>query len=438
MEATAEITLDADEEIGLEGLLEVVRDAGVVHGVDEEGCRTLIKIAARSTPGACTKRIVARGDAPTTGEEGRVELTCEQEPEPAPDDDGNETIDFRDRGAFISVARDELLARVIHPGEGEPGRDVRGKPIPPIKGKPAKPPKGKNTKLVAKGTEVRAARAGQLRVAADKLDVVDLVVVSGDLDFHTGNIECGGAAQVTGDVLPDFTICAGEEVTVGGSVDAAIILSGDKVVVRQGIVRKSLVQAKGQVTAGFISGAYVDSEADVVITKECRESTVIAGGAVLIPGKGRVCGGQLIAGERIEVGIAGQPSGVRTVLTAGVEAFSELRRARLTADRSKDGASLKRLTKLVELVRPEQLDQLEQLRGRRLEHQQAADRELETLAARRQAPDACEICVRDRVYEGVQIRIGGALLDITEERPGGTFVLDSASGEVIDKTQEES
>jgi uncharacterized protein (DUF342 family) len=74
-----------------------------------------------------------------------------------------------------------------------------------------------------------------LRCVDERVEVIDLIKVSGNLDYNTGSIECEGSVRVEGDVLPDFHIRAGGDVSIGGVVDAAEVTAGGAVVVRQGI-----------------------------------------------------------------------------------------------------------------------------------------------------------------------------------------------------------
>jgi uncharacterized protein (DUF342 family) len=120
------------------------------------------------------------------------------------------------------------------------------------------------------------------------------------------------------------------------------------------ISRGSRVHSETEITAGYVSGAYLECEGKVTILREAVHSTVVSGDSIMIPGGGRVIGGALLARRRISVGVAGHVNGLRTTLAAGVNPFKDLRAAKLTASIDQHHSVRKRIGRMAELTTPGQ------------------------------------------------------------------------------------
>ena len=146
---------------------------------------------------------------------------------------------------------------------------------------------------------------------------METINFAGNLDYKMGSIEGAGAVRGEGDVLPGFHIRAGGDVTIEGVVDSAEVRTEGALLVRQGVLPGSRVYAKGEIKVAFVSNATMESGADITVLKEAVHSRLLAAGIITIPGTGRVLGGNLQAGKRIEVGVAGHRKGFPTTLVAG-------------------------------------------------------------------------------------------------------------------------
>jgi len=425
MEATAEITRDSDEEtIDLQALERATGEAGVSHGIDRAAGEELLGSANTSPVGKRVRGCVAHGSPPIDGSDGQLQVVVESSQQEVGTETNGGTIDFRDRGAHTPIEQDQLLALLVPPTTGTAGRDVRGKQIPARPGRKATFPPGQHTKLAAGGSELRAARPGDLNISTNRISVEDVIRVPGDLDFRVGSIECEGSVQVEKDVLPGFTIRAGSDVRIGGSVDASIVMARGAVQIHSGAVRGSRIYSEGTISVGHLNEAHVECIGDVTIRKVCAQSTVVAGGAILA-GSARAIGGKAVARERVELGVAGQPAGGLTVLAAGEDRLEEVLRARLGADHKKPSPS------------PKEKRSHELMASQLLAKQQAIEAEMakkmvEMMSTAEPPGPAAQVRVNQRIHEGVRVQLGAAQLDIKETRAGGTFLLSQESNEIVE------
>jgi uncharacterized protein (DUF342 family) len=290
---------------------------------------------------------------------------------------------------------------------------------------------GQGTKVEAGGTELRAARAGDLRCAGDLIEVMDMIRVPGNLDYTVGNIDCEGLVRVEGDVLPGFHIRAGGDVWIGGVVDNAEVTTADAVTVAQGVLGGSRISGRRGIKAGYVRDAYIESDTNILIAREALNSTVVCGDAIVISEGGRVVGGRLFAQNRIEVGIAGQEKGTPTTLAVGVNPLKELRAAKLAADMNQARGVQKRVGRIKEIAKPDHHEILDQLLARATKKHKGSAEELAKLAEDKARLAECRIKVRREIHTGVRIRIGTDDLIIEDEFKGATFQYDFESGQVV-------
>jgi uncharacterized protein len=269
------------------------------------------------------------------------------------------------------------------------------------------------------------------------LDVAELLVVSGDVDYGTGNLLLSkGSVRVGGTVRSGFTVEVPGNVLVGGMVESARVVAGGDVLVRGGIFMSgdeaAFVQAGGMVTANYTHNAQVQAGGDVTValaivgSKTNKGSRITSGGSVRVTDpKGRIMGGTVVCGRVLEVFDAGSERGMATTLVLNQETpavgalIKEMRELKALKERSVfvlgegDGAlALARLP-------GERRDEARALLGQR-DNIESRIRQIQRILAE-MAQDyvarvaSARIVIHGTAYPGVAIKMGGAALYI--ERP---------------------
>jgi len=234
MEAVAEVKAARDEVLDLSAIKEALETASVSYSISDESCEELAQLITEEPSGRPVRLAIARGTLQVDGEAGSVRMIIESDRDAIGVADESGTIDFHNRGSFTFVEKGQLIAKIVSHTSGTAGKNVCGGVIPARAGERAALSAGEGASLVAGGTELRATRDGDLRRTDDRIEVTELIRVPGNLDFDLGSIECEGSVRVEGDVLPEFHIRAGGNVTIGGGVDGAEVTAGGEVIVRQG------------------------------------------------------------------------------------------------------------------------------------------------------------------------------------------------------------
>jgi uncharacterized protein (DUF342 family) len=420
MEAVVEVDEAADDT----AILRALTVAGVVHGIDAHACKHAV-----ATTGT---HVVARGDPPIRGLDGRIEMAVEFHRSNVGVARGSGSIDFHERGSFTSIEKDQLIARILPPTPGIPGKNVRGIGIAATPGTRARLSAGKNTKIEADGEELRATIAGDLRMNGDTIEVLDMIRVAGNVDFAVGSIDCEGPVRVEGDLLPGFHIRAGGDVWIGGVVESAEVNSRGNVTIAQGVLGGSRIQASGYIKVAYTREAYLESGGSITISRESVNSTVVAGDSIHIPGDGRVVGGRLLARNGIDAGSVNFVQGVPTILAAGVNPLEELRALRLKTSIHRADSLERRIGKIKGLTAPDGPHEvLDKMLERTAQKREGIKDQLTDLNANMAEPAACRVQIRKEVHPGVCIRIRSGELTVRNDCGAATFSYDSDSGQVV-------
>jgi len=407
---------------------------------------------AREANKAVENVLVAQGQAPVHGENGRLEVLCGDHGCAEPPDE-KARIDYRDRGQFPVANPGDTIARVHPPTKGVPGRDIYGIVVPARDGVPLRVQLGKNVEALEGGSSFRAKTAGVVLTAKGTLDVSELLNVPGDVDYGTGNIQMSqGSLRVGGTVRTGFMVKAPGQVLVEGMVESARIIAGGDVIVRGGIFMSgdeaAYVEAGGSVTAAFTHNAMIQAGGDVTValsmvgSKSNKGSRVTTGGFLRVSDpKGRIMGGTVVSAKGVEVFDAGSERGMATTLvlsheTPEISALAkELRELKALKGRAMfvlgEGDGAMALARLSDERRAEAEDLLArrdniEARIKQIQRSLAelAQEYLERVASAR-------IIVRGTAYPGVAIKMGGRSLHLERPLEHCVFSWDVQNKEIV-------
>jgi uncharacterized protein (DUF342 family)/DNA-binding response OmpR family regulator len=306
--------MDLPGMIPLSSLLNYLRDQEICFGIigDEAIEAWISNLETEKQP-----FVVARGKAPIASEDGHIKFYFKNDFTNPGKLQSDGTIDFRDRGAIPYVHKGDLLAEKTPAKEGKEGRDVFGSPIlveealDPIF-------------IFGSGTEIKeenelaiyAAIDGQPHVdAMGNITVNPELMIKGDVDFETGNIDFNGNIIVKGIVKEGFTV-KGISLTAQEIEGATIELSGD-LYISAGITETTITSV-GNVHAKFINHSIVAGFGDLIIQKEIIDSEVTISGACQNPA-GHIISSKISAKQGIDAGKIGTSSSKPALLKIGVD-----------------------------------------------------------------------------------------------------------------------
>ena len=416
--------------ISEEEIVKVLKDEGVIVGIDHTAILQAVKKRDEENC-VVTDVIVARGTLPLHGKDAYFRFEMDIGPV-AGTELGNGRIDFRERKVFVGVEEGQLIATKVPFTEGTPGKNIFGDMIAQKPGKDIKVVVSGDVEFSLASNEVRARLAGILSVTNNiNIKVQAKQVISGDVDFETGNIESKNSVEISGSVKPGFSVQARGDVAVGGNIQDSFVETKGNVVVRGGLIgEKSRVKARGDVDIVFTERGYIYSGGTVLVRKQSYYSTILSDGSIHCNEGSIVLGGLLLCGGNFSCATVGSGNAEAGIIGAGI--FYNRYRLLLELRQEIDELEEK-ITKLLQLkgenVREETKckgmeDELTQLKKRvdRLNLIPGTPEES------RNEPfmNRCEatIDIHGSVITGTQIRIGNAMLNLDKDYIGVGFFLD--------------
>lgn len=423
--------------VDIEKLKSALLKHNVVVGIEEEELWELLE--AGKTYIATLK---IKGIPPTPGEDAKIEYLFHTEPEktgPEIREDGR--VDYRSISVIESVQKGAPLVQKIPPTFGKPGKTVTGKEVPAVKGKDIdlKFIAGKGTVLSEDGLQILADIAGRPAIVNNRVCVLPVYEVRGDVDFKVGNIDFIGNVVVGGNVTSGFSIKSGGDIEIFGNVDEGVFIeAAGKVVIKGNIYGKGKtnIVAGGDILTRFVNAATLKAKGNIKIMEAAMDSTLIAGKKVLVEGgkKGLIVGGLVRAGEEVRAITIGNAYATLTEIEVGInpELREELKNLEEKISQDQDNLnktqnaieSLKQLQKQLGELPPAKKELL--LKLTRVQFQLMGqlktnvEKKLQLEESLKQSISA-RVAVADTVYPGVKITIKRAITFIKEEMKFVTF-----------------
>ena len=237
-------------------------------------------------------------------------------------DDDSGRIDYWERAEKRAVTEDQLVAVVLLPVDGKPGRTLQGNDVAVPKPKPARLRNGKGVRAEELDDRIHlyAAVSGRITFKDGTVTVDDVYTIRGDVGIETGNINHSGALVVQGDVKEGARIECEGDVLIKGMVEPCDISCGNNLTVGGGIIgdEEHRIDVVGTVQARYLNEVTLRCGSDVTVISQIDHSHVETLGKIDIP-KGRIAGGEVTAYKGIQTGHAGASSATGTKIMAGVD-----------------------------------------------------------------------------------------------------------------------
>ncbi len=303
-------------------ILSALQELGVVKGVDSN---SIDRALADFKKG---KQIpIAYGTPPVPGEDGHWELLIEIADKKTPETRLDGSVDFHHLNQFTEVKENLPLARHRAPKPGVPGIDCFGKEVAPRKPSDSHWRLGEGTKFDPNDSDyVLAARNGVLRQRGESLSVQEVLVIEGDVDYRTGDIDVRVPVRITQDIKPGFIVRSKSNVMVGGCVQSATVDTGKDLIVAEGILGDPpcTIRVGGSLKAHYVQNANLDVQGNLHVSNSLVDCIVNCTGEMEVGEK--VVGSQLLIEEKLVVETVGSEMGMGSRIFIG---FSETERRAL-------------------------------------------------------------------------------------------------------------
>jgi uncharacterized protein (DUF342 family) len=315
---TAELLLDesAEREIITAGLCRVMlEEAGVLWSPEVE--QAVNQYVATMPPlGTEHRMVVARSHPPVHGLDEQIIWCIEYHP-PSSDE---KQVSHYERSPFIVVSSQQVIGKRIPATSGTDGTDVTGRILP------AKPGRSNTiqldeTILVDGQRQLIAQSSGVLMREGGKASIRHKLVVSGNVDFATGNIDFPGPVEVKGGIRDCFIVRTTDDLEVFKLIESATIDCRGSLRAHSGIATNGMTQLTigRDLTAHYLNNVRGCVGGSATINREIINCELHVEKQLHCP-SGSVIGGNVTVAHEAIVGSVGSTACVRTRLVLGTNA----------------------------------------------------------------------------------------------------------------------
>lgn len=405
-----------------------------VHGV-KSGLRTNEIAAslkkARSDDRTHFRMTVASGTPPCDGVNARLVID-EKISSGRLLSDGS--IDYHEKSYPWNVKTNDVIGHVIPRRVEKNGISVTGEIIKAI---PAE-----ELKLILDGVtqgkdgKLRAAGNGILLIEGLKIRVTDNLVINGDIDQNTGNINTDTTVVINGYVKPGYTVKARKgDVVVQENVEDGYIYARGSIVIKTGIRgTRSEIASAGNIRTTFSENARLMTPGNVVVTSNVIGCDIWCKGNMKVgesqASNSSLIGGITRVGKCLEVTNLGADSYNRTVVLLGPSPATVKRYRKMTEQLEERKQEMNDLEKLYKHYKQEPGGNQKMILQKIAKTGAVKSKECERLRTRQQALHGiitkarqARIIVRKNVFPGVVVQLLGQTYEVKEKRGPGAFHL---------------
>lgn len=313
-------------DVSVEKVNEEIKAAGITSGIDFNNIKRIVNDKVYEVS-AC----IARAVEPKKGANGYINFRFDKEHKLKPHQNEFGVANFRELNAIVPIHKNDVIADIVFPTEGVPGKNIFGELIPAEAGIQPKISLGKNTLVTLDGTKIIANCDGHIVFGNGSFQVEEAVTIKTDLDISVGNINFLGDVHIKGNVMEGFTVNAGKNIRIDGSVFGGEIVAGGNVTIVGGCIN-SKVTCDGNVDIGFCENAEIFCKGDVS-SKQFAFCNVFCYGALTAKtNKGVICGGKITSMHDVTAGVIGSVKYTPTEIYIGDGSVLYMRKRETEAD----------------------------------------------------------------------------------------------------------
>ncbi len=433
MKATADLYPPAEggAPLAIEQAQKLCARLGIVRGQDWEGL-SQATMTCNLDHAVLRDVVVAEGltAEPVVIEHSLAVERFRSRPQPPPDDALR--YDFHERPALTIVRKGELLANHVPSSVGCTGYDIRGRELPSPRVSAKGVVAGKNTESQENGivAMVDGILAPLDAEGNGTLAVEEVLLIHGDVDYHTGHIVFPGDVVIDGAVSDGFKVYSGATIHCRATIDAFDVNAKQDLICDQGIIgrKKAQVRVGGELHAKFIQNCRVAVRGNVQVQTGIIASRVYSLGRIDLGDKGVIMGGEVYAIHGIKAHRLGNQAHQSTFIHAGTD---------FTVQQRLDQANEKLRILAIGALHAKAESAGRQ--GPALDHFLARTKEAEDklhfligeLLGSLDADEDAVVEVTGEIFPGTVVEICRVTIEVDELLPGCRFRLDKAAGRIL-------
>ena len=405
-------------DITVEKIKKVLDENFVSYGILEDEIKLAVE-QKRYNENICA----ARWTPPVNGVDGMVQYYFNKEKHVAPVEDEQGVVDYKNLGLVNNIVEGTPIAEINPPTEGTPGTDITGKRVAQKPGVPAKYNIGSGTALINDDTQIIASTSGNLVFKNGAFNVEEKIVINGDVDVSSGNIDFIGDVMIKGGVFEGFRVASKRSVTIMGLVTSAEIFADGNVTVKGGVINSKIV-SRQNVKVGFCENSTITADGSIESPSFVGGELFAAEKIIATGGKGIMVGGKYTALNGVEASVIGSENYTKTVVTLGNNAVLSEERETLEKENAAMDDQVDQLGKILLTLDehakkgklpPERLQMQTDARRNRLRLQNQIRTNKKRIAEIDEALQLMQnlfVSVKRILYPGVTLRINSSVLKV--------------------------
>lgn len=334
-----------------QAILDFLSRKGIRYGILEESIRRILN------HGYAHRELIAQGLPPLVGGNVRFESLVQDKQQryeaifqrlPRPEDE-----QWLQRLMGMVVSPQQPIVKRLGSTRGAPGLNVFGQVVAGIRGQDVPFPPFRNAVISVDDSSLLLSSIEGIPSLQMPhfIEVIPLTVLHKDVK---DSAYYRGTVAVTGNIGDYVRIRAERDILVLGTVDAAVLLSGRHIWIRQGVKGKgtAVIKAKEKILVRFAEQATVEAGSEIQAESLQHCFSVCLGQVHL----GYLHGGELHSASSIYLGVAGS-TGIDTSIHAGDKHYLMMHFREIQEQRDEIG---ERLNRMKETLSSKELFQNEQ------------------------------------------------------------------------------
>ena len=422
------------------GIKAILKKEKIASGIDEDAIERIV------SQKLCDEKVlIAKGKPATTGENGRFEFLFNSEIKKNPKMLPDGSVDYKNTKYFQMVKEGDKIAEYVSATRGESGYTVKGRFLTAKPGKEVPPLKGQGFYMSEDKREYFAKVDGKIEIKNRLLMIEKVLIIKGDVDLISGNVDFVGDVHVKGDVASGMVIKAKGQVVVSGHVGAAIIEAGEDIILKSGISGndKAVLSAGGDIHGKFFESATIRTLGNLYANSILNSEIEVAG-VIQTNGKhGTIIGGKVHATGGITVGTIGSIAEIPTQVECGINEGWVRDEQRLQGIKKKTRVELGMVLKALDAFqhldecgnhaiqedpRKKKLLKAKSIKEVELE---ALDSKIEELQNKIKSASHAKITVTNKVFRGAKIILHEHTMYTTKEYVNVSFIIKDGQVDTI-------
>ncbi|BEP29350.1 DUF342 domain-containing protein [Helicovermis profundi] len=346
---SAFLTIIKYEEFSIkrEEIISALSAKNITYGIEEEAIDFIVQ-----NPHEVSDVKIAIGKPHINGKDGEIIYKIKKDKKIKPKILPNGNVDFKDLSFITSIKKGQILAEMIPPTKGSKGTTVTNKVINAKSGKMINFKFGKNVELSEDSMALIASADGTIVFDGDKITIIELLEIKGDVGVKTGNIKFSGKVIVNGSLTSGYIIDCDDDLEIRGIVESAEVICKGNVLISSGIQGNDLAKLniKGDLVSNFINNCSCKVGGDIE-SGSIMHSNIVCDGSIHLKGKsGLLVGGEVNVRKEILAKTIGSDMGTLTKLTLGIDSEIIKEYQTITDMLKETKESKKKLEQLINLL----------------------------------------------------------------------------------------